>query len=223
MMPLLVAPAHELSTMLTVLMQTQKITAVVMGENHKTVITFDLQLYERVVKLQMHKTPDHLVFRIGEMYTMLASTRALGASIDGSGFDEGWIEAGLYGSTTTRQILEGNHMKRALTAHSITYSASSELHIEAFLKSESAKSNAEHKNEYNSVIQASVAMNTIFQEERYSELGMKHKDLLTGMETDDLQERLLRFCEVMESQCPLFKFAQDYMTFVTCILMFVRA
>ena len=55
--------------MLTVLMQAQKITAVVMGENHKTVITFDLQLYEKAVRLQMHKAPDldHLVFRIGEM------------------------------------------------------------------------------------------------------------------------------------------------------------
>ena len=69
MMPLLAAPAHEWSTMLTVLMQAQKITAVVMGENHKTVITFDLQLYEKALKLQMHKAPDldHLVFRIAEM------------------------------------------------------------------------------------------------------------------------------------------------------------
>ena len=64
MMPLLAAPAHEWSTMLAVLMQAQKITAVVMGENHKIVITFDLQLYEKAVKLQMHKAPDldHLVF-----------------------------------------------------------------------------------------------------------------------------------------------------------------
>ena len=132
----------------------------------------------------------------------MASLRALGASIDGSGFDEGWIEAGLCASTTTRQLLEGNHMKRALTDHSITYSALSDLHVEAFLKSESAKSNAEHKTVYDSVIQASVAMNTICKEGRYSELGTKHKDLTTAMETDDLQERLLRFDEVMESQCP---------------------
>ena len=89
MMPLLAAPAQEWSTMLTVLMQAQKITAVVMGENHKIVIMFDL----------------HLVFRIGEMHTILASLRALGASVDGSGFDEGWIEAGLSGSTTTDRFV----------------------------------------------------------------------------------------------------------------------
>ena len=113
-------------------------------------------------------------------------------------------------------------MKRILTAHCITYSALSDLHMEAFLKSESANSNAEHKTVYDSVIQASVAMNTICKEGRYSELGTKHKDLLMAMETDDLQERLLRFDEVMESQCPLFKFARDYMKFVMCILMFTK-
>ena len=111
----------------------------------------------------MHKGPDlnHLVFRIDEMHTIMASLCALGASIDGNGFDEGWMEVGLCGSTTTRQLLEGNHMKRALTDHSITYSALSDLHVEEFLKSESAKSNAKHKTVYDSVIQASVTMNTI--------------------------------------------------------------
>ena len=162
MMPLLAAPVHEWSTILTVLTQAQKITAVVMGENHNTVITFDLQLYEKAVKLQMNKAQelDHLVFRIGEMHTVMASLCALGASIEDSGFDEGWIKVGLYGSTTMRQTLEGNHMKRALTAHSIKYSALSDLHMDAFLRSKSVKSNAEYTN----VKQASIAMNTICQE-----------------------------------------------------------
>ena len=53
----------------------------------------------------------------------MTSFRALGSSLGDSGVDEGWIEAGLYGSTTTQQILEGNHMKLALTAHSIRNSA----------------------------------------------------------------------------------------------------
>ena len=42
MMPLLAAPAHEWSTMLTVL-------------------NFDLQLYEKAVKLQMHTVPALLI------------------------------------------------------------------------------------------------------------------------------------------------------------------
>jgi len=41
-------------------------------------------------------------------------------AIEDSGFDDAWVEAGIYGSTTKHQILEGNHMKRALTAHFMT-------------------------------------------------------------------------------------------------------
>ena len=37
---------------LTVLKQAQNITTVVLGEGHKTVITFDLHRYEKAVKLQ---------------------------------------------------------------------------------------------------------------------------------------------------------------------------
>ena len=114
----------------------QKITSVVIGEGHKTVITFDLQLYEKAVKLQLHTAPalDHLVFRIGEMHTVMASLRGLGASIEDTGLDNAWVEVNLYGPTTMRQILDGNHMKRALTAHTITTSALFDLYLDAFLK-----------------------------------------------------------------------------------------
>ena len=148
MMPLLAAPAHEWSTMLTVLKQAQNITTVVLGESHKTVITFDLQLYEKAVKLQLHTAPalDHLVFRLGELHTVMAALRAIGSSIEDSGFDEAWVEAGIYGSTTKHQILEGNHMKRALTAHSMTYSVLSDLHVNAFLKTEKDEGGTDYPN-----------------------------------------------------------------------------
>ena len=38
---------------------------------------------------------DHLVFRIGEMHTIMTSLRTLGASIERSCFDEEWIAAGI--------------------------------------------------------------------------------------------------------------------------------
>lgn len=221
MMPLLAAPAHEWSTMLTVLMQAQKITAIVMGENRKTIITFDLQLYEMAVKLQLYKAPefDHMIFRIGEMHTVMTSLRALGASIEDSGLDDAWVEADIYGPTTKHQILDGNHMKRALTAHSITYSALHDLYIEAFLKNERTDGDAECTR----VLQASLEMNAICQEKQYEELGAQHDKLLAALETDNLKARLENFDKGMESQNPLFKFVRDYMKFVGCIMMFVRA
>lgn len=67
------------STMLTVLQQAQKINTVIMGPDRKPVITFDLQLYEMAVKLQIHIAPqlNHLIFRLGEMHTVMTSLRAL--------------------------------------------------------------------------------------------------------------------------------------------------
>lgn len=143
-MPLLAAPAYECSTMLTVLKQAQYITTEVLGDGNKTVITLDLQLYGKTVKLQRHTTPalDILVFRLREMHTVMAALHALGSPIEDSGFNDAWVEAGIYGSTLKPQVLEGNHMKCTLTAHSITYSALSDLHVDAFLKMEKEESGA---------------------------------------------------------------------------------
>ena len=77
------------------------------------------------------------------MHTLMAALRALGTSIEDSGFDDAWVEAGIYGSTAKHQILEGNHMKRALTAHFITYSTLCDLHVDAFLRAEKDENGAE--------------------------------------------------------------------------------
>ncbi|MES9879620.1 MAG: hypothetical protein ABW185_01920, partial [Sedimenticola sp.] len=221
MMPLLAAPAHEYSTLLTVLKQAQKITTLVMGESHKTVITFDLQLYERAVKLQMHSAPAlyHLVFRIGEMHTVLASLRAVGSFIEESGIDDAWMEADLYGSATTHQILEGRHMKRALNAHSITSSALSDMHLDAFLNSASECSQIDHSD----ILEAAIQENTACAKHRYDELDGHHRSLANAIEAEELAEKLDKFDREMESRRPTFKFARDYMRFMTCIFLFIRA
>ena len=52
-LPLLAAPAHEWSTLLTIFMQAQQITAHVVGPGRKTVISLDMGLYHPAKKLQM--------------------------------------------------------------------------------------------------------------------------------------------------------------------------
>ena len=87
-----------------------------MGKKHKTLITFDLQLYEHALKLPIYSTQslDHLVFGLVGMHTVMALLRALWSSIEDSGVDEAWLQADLFAPTTVHQILEGNHKKRAL-------------------------------------------------------------------------------------------------------------
>ena len=50
-LPLLPEVAHEWSTMLTVMLQASQLNSLVVGQNHPTVITFDMALYEKAVQL----------------------------------------------------------------------------------------------------------------------------------------------------------------------------
>ena len=66
--PLLAEPAHEWQTLITVLKQAQHINAVIVGPNHKTLITLDMALYERAKKLEMLRDDckNQWILRIGE-------------------------------------------------------------------------------------------------------------------------------------------------------------
>lgn len=133
-LPLMPEVAHEWSTLLTVLKQANAIRKFTVGDDHPTVITFDMALYEKVVQL-LDARPDlkkSTVPRLGELHAVMAALRALGSSIENSGIDDAWIEAGLYGTATTRQILSCSHYKRCLTAHIYTYIAFYELILEEF-------------------------------------------------------------------------------------------
>ena len=127
---------------------------------------------------------------------MMAALRALGSSIENIGFDDAWVEAGIYGSTMKQQILEGNHMKRALIAHSMTYSALCGLYVEALLKRSLA----------------AYTMNAMSQEGKYGEI-------LKAMESEKFEEKIHDFDRKMEPQRPMFKFAKEYMEFVAFILI----
>ena len=121
-MPLIASPANEWQTFFTVLKHAQHISAEVVGPERKTMITLDMDLYMRALKLQ-RLSPDlqnKLILRIGEFHTVLCALRAVGSSIENSGIDDAWVECGLYGPATVRQIIEGKHMKRALKAHALT-------------------------------------------------------------------------------------------------------
>ncbi|KAK1888370.1 Placenta growth factor [Dissostichus eleginoides] len=132
-LPLLPEVAHEWSTLLTVIMQANHLRKLAVGEDHPTVITFDMALYDKLVQLPDAR-PDlkqMVVPRLGELHVVMA---ALGASMENSGIDDAWIEADVYGPATTRQILKCTHYKRALHAHIYSYVALYEMALEEFFK-----------------------------------------------------------------------------------------
>ena len=102
-------------------MQAQNISTIVVGLERKTVITLDMGLYLPAKKLQMARNDlNHLILRPGELHIVMAMLRTIGAYIDSSGIDMCWIESELYGPSTVKQILDGNHVKRREKAHVIT-------------------------------------------------------------------------------------------------------
>ena len=130
-----VHPPHEWNTLLTVLMQAQNISTIVVGSERKTVISLDMGLYLPAKKLQMARNDlNHLILRPGELHIVMAMLRTIGAYIDSSGIDMCWIESELYGPTTVKQILDGNHVKRDEKAHMITLQVLFALYLDEFLK-----------------------------------------------------------------------------------------
>ena len=82
--------AHEWPTLLTVIMQANLLRRLAVGEDHPTVITFDMALYEKVVQL-LDARPDlkrTVVPRLGELHVTMSALRALGASMENSSIDD---------------------------------------------------------------------------------------------------------------------------------------
>lgn len=109
----------------------------VLGHQRKTVISLDMGLYMPAKKLQMARDDlNNIILRPGELHIVMAQLRAIGSYIENSGIDMAWIESDLYGPSTVKQILEGNHVKRSEAAHLVTLQALFILYQEAFLSEE---------------------------------------------------------------------------------------
>ena len=133
-LPILPEVAHEWPTLMTVMLQASQVKRFVVGEGHPAVITFDMALYEKSIQLLDGRPnlKNEIFLKLGELHTVMASLRALGTSIENSGIDDAWIEADVYGPSTTRRILKCSHYKRTLRAHIHTYMALYELVLEQF-------------------------------------------------------------------------------------------
>lgn len=210
-LPLLMAPASDWSTLLTVLKQAQGINTAVVGPDRKTVITLDMQLYEKAKQLEMSRQDckGKWVLRIGELHTTMAALRAAGNLIEGSGLDDAWVEADLYGPATVRQILECRHYKRAINAHTITLQALFLLFQDAFFRS-----HTELSKKFDDLVHST------------------NQALVDGIEVTTAHEKMARemkgrlteeFGEFTKARKPMFKVFCDYMELILTILSFIKA
>ena len=211
--PLLAAPAHEWSTLLTILKQAQAINVAIMGPDRKTVISLDMGLYKPAKQLQMSRRDlDHLILRPGELHIIMAQLRSLGSYIENSGLDFCWTEADMYGPATVKQILEGKHVRRGIDAHIITLQALHTLYQDAFFE------------EYPDLKgRLTVAAEAIQQACCCAE-NIKDAHLKMRQELEHLyvSEKLLQFDDMHKGR-PLFVIIRHYMKMVMEMLQFLRS
>ena len=113
-------PASSYKAVYTALMRAQGISAWSYGDSSKSIISLDLDLYEKCYMLVNSREDmrDKYILRLGELHAVFAHIRAIGALIVCSGMEDAWLEAESFDSDSViRQVLECKHMKRAVEAH----------------------------------------------------------------------------------------------------------
>ena len=90
------------------------------GPEQKTIITLDLDLYSRALKIQQTTGNTNWVLRAGGLHIAFAALHALGKTIEASGIDICAIESGIYTSAALRGIFGGKAYKRGLEYHITT-------------------------------------------------------------------------------------------------------
>ena len=89
---------------------------ITVGPQRKTVITLDLDLYQRALKLQK-SNKNNWVLCAGTLHIVFALLHALGKTVDSSGLDICAIEKGLYTAASLRKIYVGKAYKRGMEYH----------------------------------------------------------------------------------------------------------
>ena len=213
--PLIAAPAHEWQTLLTILMQAQNIKTTVVGQNRRTVISLDMGLYQPARKLQMtHQDLGHIILRPGELHIVMAQLRTIGAFIENSGLDMCWVQSDLYGRSTVKQILGGNHVKRGEAAHTVTLQALFSLYQEAFF--------ARHPAVRTIIEKSANQLSDACKKGDKQDITAKHEELAQTITSTELAAKMEQF-DADHEDSPLFKFTRGYMAMVMEMMTFIRA
>ena len=109
------------SYLYTALKSAQNLNATV-SSAEKTILSLNLQLYSKCMQLQSNlEIKEPFIFRMGELHIVFTALKTLGKIIDGSGLNQSFIEARIYGPNTVEQIKNGKHMKRSFEGFLMLY------------------------------------------------------------------------------------------------------
>ena len=134
-LPIISGSPTDWDNLFTSLKEVQKVNAS-LAPGTSTIVTFDLQLYSKAIQLQLNSDiDDSFVIRMGELHVVFTALKVLGKLIDGSGLDQAFEEALIYGSTTIEQIKDGHHLYRCMEAHQMLYLSIFQIYVSSLLES----------------------------------------------------------------------------------------
>ena len=174
-------------------------------------------LYQPAKKLQMTRQDlGHIIHRSGELHIVIAQFRTIGAFIENSGLDICWVESDLYGPSTMKQILGGNHVKRGYgaAAHTVILQSLFSLYQEALFVRHPAVCTIFEK----SANQLSDAC----KKGDKQDITAKHEELAQNITSTELAAKMEQF-DADHEDSPLFKFTRGYIAMVMEMMTFIRA
>ena len=115
--PLFRTPPTDLATLYTALKLTQNISAIVVGPERRTLITLDLDLFNRALQIQVSTKNKNWILKPGGLHLCFAALHALGKQVEGSGMDTVAVEMGVYSVPALRNIYGGKAFKRGVEYH----------------------------------------------------------------------------------------------------------
>ena len=124
------------------------------------------------------------------------------------------MESDLYGPSTVKQILGGNHVKRGEAAHTITLQALFSLYQEAFF--------VKHPAVRTIIEQSANQLSDACKEGDKQDITAKHEELAQTITSTELAAKMEQFDADHEDR-PLFMFTRGYMAMVMEMMMFIRA
>lgn len=151
------------------------------------------------------------ILRPGELHIVMAMLRTIGHFIDGSGIPESWVESGMYGPTTCKQIIDGTHVKRCVEAHITTLLTLFQLYLEPIL--------LKNQERYEVADKISTDINNACKDK--TNVKNAHEQSLNDIQTSGLLQALETYEQ--SSSFPMFSVTRQYMDMVIIMLKFIRA
>jgi hypothetical protein len=214
-LPLIDSSPTTASTQMTCMERLERVTTAIVGPDSKTVVTFDLGLYKPVCHLAMAK-PDlskNWVLRPGELHTVMAMLRAIGAFVEGTGLDCALTD--LYGDAVLSQILAGKHVRRGIEAHTTLLLALYKCYTDVFFTHHKVI-----KDELDIEIKQLIS---VLQTVNVTEIKSVHNQTVTAVNKLKILSKMEEFDNAKGEHNPTFKVARQYMEMVENMLSYIRS